>query len=270
MRSSTRSRITNFGVDLDRAGVAVCAFLERAAEQPPVQEHECHIAGLVEHPARPRVGRDKGKMARNRVRADRAPVERALQPHVLAVVDAEGGNAQRRRRHVGAAHVKARGSDRVPAALWAGEHDARIGKRVHGLQGALLGPGRLSSSMRGMSPEASDVRSIATACPVDDGGRQSGDKNAKIRIVGLADVGEKCSTSVLRVSTESGRDARTGIPLPRTKGMLGTTEGDEDTFVVLFCFVLSAVTAAAAPARRHRFEPPDATATAAGPAVATR
>jgi hypothetical protein len=64
---------------------------------------------------------------------------------------------------------------------------------------------------------------------------RAGDKKAKIPRTGLAWRPNSSNMTIPRVDRTE-RDARAGIPLPRTKGMPGTMEGDEDTFVVLFSF----------------------------------
>src|SRR5262245_66423897 len=76
--------------ELDGTGVEPRALLDRATEYPPVQKDDRNISVLAELPPGLCVRRQQRKVTCHRARADRTPVERPLQLHVLAVVDAIG------------------------------------------------------------------------------------------------------------------------------------------------------------------------------------
>src|SRR5215470_13966806 len=86
--------------NLHAAATAALALGNGAVEYITVQEDQRNVTRLIERPSGRRVGREQGKLAGSRAGAHGSPVERALELHMLAVVDAIGRHTQRGEAHV--------------------------------------------------------------------------------------------------------------------------------------------------------------------------
>ena len=106
---------------LHRAATATRTFRNRPIEDLAAQEDERDISGLIDHPAAWGIGRQKRELARACARANGSPIERPLQLHVPAIVDAVGRNSESGKAHVNRTHAKARCGNGRPAALRAGK-----------------------------------------------------------------------------------------------------------------------------------------------------
>ena len=142
--------------DFDTRRIQVHVLLDRPVEQLAVQKDQRNVAGLVEHPPGLCVRRQDAQMSRRPAAADPSALQRALQPHLRAVIDAERGSFERRQADIHLAHAKARRGHAAPSALGADERHLRSSERVDELQRCPLRANQLA--LRHHTPEMHAVR----------------------------------------------------------------------------------------------------------------
>ena len=170
MRSSTRSRMTKRGTTSTRAGSRSTSSSTARSNSARFRKTERNIAGLVEHPPRLCVRRQDAQMSRGPAAADPSPLQRALQPHLRAVIDAERGGFEGGQADIHPAHAKARRGHAAPFALRAHKRHLRSSERVDELQRCPLRANQLA--LRHHTPEMHAV------------GRNGADNGLEMQIIG--------------------------------------------------------------------------------------
>ena len=215
--------------DLHRAATATRTFRDPPIEDLATQEDERDISGLIEHPTAWGIGGQKRELARARAGANGSPIERPLQLHTPAIVDAVGGNSECGKAHVNRAHAKARCGNGRPAALQAGKRFPRIGKPMHGLQSCPFRPGGHLSTMEPLA------RKGRTPSPRRPSTRRNFPKTPTIARLTWQQKGRNIITRSVR-RTRLGRTTPSWRPpVPAPGRALGAEEDDGASLVVLLC-----------------------------------
>src|SRR5262249_54346355 len=103
-------------------------------EQLAVEKHQRHVAGLIKHPSRWRVGRQDRKVSGGTAAADPSPVDGALKVHLAAIVDAKSRRAEWRKGNIELPHLAPGCGHAAPTAWRVYERHLFRGKPMDELQ----------------------------------------------------------------------------------------------------------------------------------------